>query len=126
MQPDGHSVFTNTLQRLAQVNAMTIDFVTTLVQSLGDVHRRHTAVKRTLLARFAFELELELTDLIRLTFGSRALLRFLLQQRGAFGFNAFDVAGAGFDREIARQQIVTRVTGPDSHNLAARSEIIHI
>src|ERR1041385_7542826 len=126
MQSDRSCVLTDTLQRLAQMNAMTIDLVATLVQSLGNVHRRHTAIQRTLLARFPLELELERTDLLRLAFSRRPFLRFFLQQRSALGLNAFDVAGGCFNCEIARQQIVTRIAGPDSYNLAARSEIVYI
>jgi hypothetical protein len=126
MQPDRHSVFTDSLQRFTQVNAMTIDFVATLLQRFGNIHGCYATVKCTLLAGFPFELELKRTDLLSLAFGAGSLFRFLLQQRSALGFNAFNVACGRLDCEIARQQIVARVTGPDSYNLAARSEVIHI
>ena len=41
MESDGHGVLTNPLQRLPQVNAMTIDLIATLSQSLGQIHRSH-------------------------------------------------------------------------------------
>src|SRR5689334_3118249 len=87
MQSDRHGVFTNSLQWLTQVNAMSIDLVAALSERLGDVHRSNRTIKRALLAGFPPELEIERAHLLRLCFRTRALLRFLLQQRRAFGFD---------------------------------------
>ena len=45
VQSDWNSVFTNALQRLAQVNAMTIDLVTALFQCFREIHRRDRAIQ---------------------------------------------------------------------------------
>src|SRR5688572_3715868 len=79
VQPDRYGVLTDSFQRLSQVNTMTIDFVATLLQGLGNVHRGHAAIQRSLLTGFPLELELERSHLLRLPLSRSALLRFLLQ-----------------------------------------------
>src|SRR5262245_30297906 len=78
VQANRNGIFTDALQRLTQVNAMTIDFVATLLKRLSHVHRSDRSVKKSLLAGFSLELELERAHLRALCFRTRALLRFLL------------------------------------------------
>src|SRR5678815_1712574 len=74
-----HGVFTNALQRLAQVNAVTFDLIATLSERFRDVHRSDRTVKRALLAGLPPELKLERAHLLALRIRTRAFLRFLLQ-----------------------------------------------
>src|ERR1044071_9083621 len=77
MESHRDRVITKSLQRLAQVNAMTIDLVTALLQRFSHIHTGYGAIKVSLLAGFSFELELERAHLRRLRFRTRALLCFL-------------------------------------------------
>src|SRR6185369_10405816 len=126
MQSHRNSIFANALQRLAQVNAMTIDLVATLSERLRHVHRSNRSVKESLLAGFSLELELERAHLFALCFRTRALLRFLLQQRRAFGFNSLDVARGRFNCEAAWQKVVAGIARSNSDNLTTRAEIVNI
>src|ERR1041385_573390 len=99
VQSHWHGVFANSLQRFAQVYAMSFDLVATLSECFGDVHRSNRTVKRTLLARFASELELERAHLLALCIRTRAFFSFLLQQRRAFRLDAFNEIGRASCRE---------------------------
>src|SRR6185369_773200 len=126
MQSHRNSIFANALQRLAQVNAMTIDLVATLSERLRHVHRSNRSVKESLLAGFSLELKLERAHLLALCFRTRALLRFLLQQRRAFGFDSLHVARGRLNCEVAWQQVVASIARSNSDNLTTRAEIINI
>src|SRR5215217_5929753 len=126
MQSDRNGILANALQRLAQVNAMTIDLVATLSERLSHVHRSNRSIKESLLAGFSLKLKIERAHLLRLCFRTRALLRFLLQQRRTFGFDSLDVAGSRFNCEIARQQVVASVARSNSDNLTTRAKIVYI
>jgi len=96
------------------------------VKKIGDVAARHRAVQRFGFADLPRDLEVDRVEALGDRLGDLPLLELLGVELHALALDLLLVAVRGEQRELARQQVVTRVAVGDLHDFAAPSEVVHV
>ena len=95
-------------------------------QRFGNVRGRYGAEHLIALARLACELQRDDIQQLGLLVRRVELRGSLFGQRAANALDGFEVPLGGFHRELARQQVIARITGLDGYHVAAVSQFIDV
>src|SRR4051812_2243428 len=125
VESDGHAIDAERPNRLVQLDLALLDDEALAFQLVRDVRRRHRPEELAFVAYPRREGERHLLELGG-ELGRRAATRLLrLLETLALLLDALAIAGGGFVREAARQQIVARVPGRDFHDVARMPELFN-
>src|SRR5215472_8795846 len=123
---DGHLRLADDFDRLSELHLPLVDLEALRAKSFGDVGGSHGAEHLIVLAGLACKLQRNEIEQLGLLLRCINLRRGLFGQRGTNALDGFQVSFGGFDRELAWQQVISRVTRLHGHYVTAMPQLVDI
>ena len=123
---DGDGIFAEGFDGIGELDLALIDLEVLRGETFGDVGGGDGAEHLVVLAGLAGEVERHAVEQLGLFVSSVKLRGGFFRKRSADALERFHVPDAGFDGELAGQQVISCVAGLDADDLAAVSQLIYI
>src|SRR5262249_7850590 len=126
MQLDDDVVISDFLDRLSKTYSASFNFITLFLKGCHNIHRRYRTVENSMLAGAPFENQLDAIESVGLSLGGGALPGLALFQHAALFDDHSFVARRSFNSQSLRQQVVSAVSHPHSHDLSAMAQVVNV